>query len=142
MENEKDLNVIPAEELQTMVESISFFDNIATENVKQFFQKIAIIVLGKPINTENIDLEKFREIVAELLCTLSPRERDVLRIRLGMDDSRMRTLEEVGQLFGVKKDEIQLIEAKALRKLRHPNLSKYLRQLIEAEIGKSIDDLL
>ena len=70
--------------------------------------------------------------MAEVLCTLSPRERDVLRLRFGMDDGRQRTLEEVGQLFGVTRERIRQIEAKALRKLRHPNRSKRLREYVEA----------
>ena len=69
--------------------------------------------------------------MAEVLCTLSPRERDVLRLRFGMDDGRQRTLEEVGQLFGVTRERIRQIEAKALRKLRHPNRSKRLREYVE-----------
>ena len=70
--------------------------------------------------------------MAEVLCTLSPRERDVLRLRFGMDDGRQRTLEEVGQLFGVTRERIRQIEAKALRKLRHPNRSKRLREYVES----------
>ena len=69
-----------------------------------------------PIKTVASDL--LREDLAEVLCTLSPRERDVLRLRFGMDDGRQRTLEEVGQLFGVTRERIRQIEAKALRKLR------------------------
>ena len=66
-----------------------------------------------------------------MLCTLSPRERDVLRLRFGMDDGRQRTLEEVGQLFGVTRERIRQIEAKALRKLRHPSRSKKLKDYLE-----------
>ena len=82
-----------------------------------------------PIKTVASDL--LREDLAEVLCTLSPRERDVLRLRFGMDDGRQRTLEEVGQLFGVTRERIRQIEAKALRKLRHPNRSKRLKEYIE-----------
>ena len=69
--------------------------------------------------------------MAEVLGSLSARERDVLRLRFGMDDGRQRTLEEVGQLFGVTRERIRQIEAKALRKLRHPNRSKRLKEYIE-----------
>jgi len=75
--------------------------------------------------------ELLREDLAEVLSGLSPRERDVLRLRFGMDDGRQRTLEEVGQLFGVTRERIRQIEAKALRKLRHPNRSKRLKEYIE-----------
>ncbi len=75
--------------------------------------------------------ELLREDLAEVLSGLSPRERDVLRLRFGMDDGRQRTLEEVGQLFGVTRERIRQIEAKALRKLRHPNRSKRLREYVE-----------
>ena len=67
-----------------------------------------------------------------MLSGLSAREKDVLRLRFGMDDGRQRTLEEVGQLFGVTRERIRQIEAKALRKLRHPNRSKRLKEYIES----------
>jgi RNA polymerase primary sigma factor len=75
--------------------------------------------------------ELLREDLTEVLSGLSPRERDVLRLRFGLDDGRQRTLEEVGQLFGVTRERIRQIEAKALRKLRHPNRSKRLKEYIE-----------
>ena len=75
--------------------------------------------------------ELLREDLAEVLSSLSPRERDVLRLRFGMDDGRQRTLEEVGQLFGVTRERIRQIEAKALRKLRHPNRSRRLKEYVE-----------
>ena len=75
--------------------------------------------------------ELLREDLHEVLGSLSPRERDVLRLRFGMDDGRQRTLEEVGQLFGVTRERIRQIEAKALRKLRHPNRSKKLKEYVE-----------
>ncbi|MNJ82375.1 RNA polymerase sigma factor SigA [compost metagenome] len=66
-----------------------------------------------------------------MLNTLSHRERDVLKLRFGLEDGRQRTLEEVGQQFGVTRERIRQIEAKALRKLRHPNRNKRLREYID-----------
>ena len=63
--------------------------------------------------------ELLREDLAEVLRSLSPRERDVLRLRFGMDDGRQRTLEEVGQLFGVTRERIRQIKEKALKKLKN-----------------------
>ena len=82
---------------------------------------------GTDSSIKQISSELLREDLSEVLCTLSARERDVLRLRFGMDDGRQRTLEEVGSLFGVTRERIRQIEAKALRKLRHPNRSKRLR---------------
>ncbi|MBX9571435.1 MAG: RNA polymerase sigma factor RpoD [Candidatus Obscuribacterales bacterium] len=72
-----------------------------------------------------------RDDIIEVMAGLSPRERDVLRLRFGLDDGRQRTLEEVGQLFGVTRERIRQIEAKALRKLRHPNRSRRLRDYVD-----------
>ena len=72
-----------------------------------------------------------REQLQEGLYTLAPREEKVLRLRFGIDDGRARTLEEVGQQFGVTRERIRQIEAKALRKLRHPSRSKKLKDFLE-----------
>jgi RNA polymerase primary sigma factor len=66
-----------------------------------------------------------------VLHTLTPREEKVLRLRFGLDDGRARTLEEVGQVFGVTRERIRQIEAKALRKLRHPKRSASLKDYVE-----------
>ena len=72
-----------------------------------------------------------REQLIEVLDTLTPREQKVLRLRFGLDDSRARTLEEVGKEFDVTRERIRQIEAKALRKLRHPSRSKKLKDFLE-----------
>lgn len=75
--------------------------------------------------------ELLRADIIDVMASLSSRERDVLRLRFGLDDGRQRTLEEVGQLFGVTRERIRQIESKALRKLRHPNRSRRLRDYID-----------
>jgi len=72
-----------------------------------------------------------KEQMGEVLETLSFRERRVLELRFGLEDGRCRTLEEVGQAFGVTRERIRQIEAKALRKLRHPTRSKKLKDFLE-----------
>ena len=67
----------------------------------------------------------------EVLETLTPREEKVLRLRYGLDDGRIRTLEEVGKIFNVTRERIRQIESKALRKLRHPSRSKQLKDFDE-----------
>jgi RNA polymerase primary sigma factor len=75
--------------------------------------------------------ELLKEQLNEVLDTLSEREENVLRLRFGLDDGRTRTLEEVGKVFGVTRERIRQIEAKALRKLRHPSRSKRLKDFLE-----------
>ena len=72
-----------------------------------------------------------REQLDEVLDTLTDREENVLRLRFGLDDGKMRTLEDVGKVFNVTRERIRQIEAKALRKLRHPSRSKQLKDFIE-----------
>jgi RNA polymerase primary sigma factor len=79
----------------------------------------------------SVTQDLLREDIIEVMASLAPRERDVLRLRFGLDDGRSRTLEEVGQLFGVTRERIRQIEAKALRKLRHPQRSRRLREYID-----------
>ncbi|MDR0862656.1 MAG: RNA polymerase sigma factor RpoD [Oscillospiraceae bacterium] len=71
-----------------------------------------------------------REQLSEVLATLTPREEKVLRLRFGIDDGRTRTLEEVGKEFNVTRERIRQIEAKALRKLKHPSRSKKLKDFL------------
>ena len=72
-----------------------------------------------------------REQLSEVLHTLTPREEHVLKLRFGLDDGRTRTLEEVGKEFNITRERIRQIEAKALRKLRHPSRSKRLKDYLD-----------
>ena len=72
-----------------------------------------------------------KEQLAEVLGTLTPREERVLKLRFGLEDGRSRTLEEVGEVFNVTRERIRQIEAKALRKLRHPSRSKKLKDFLD-----------
>ena len=74
--------------------------------------------------------ELLKEELAGVLLTLTDREEKVLRLRFGLDDGQCRTLEEVGQIFGVTRERIRQIEAKALRKLRHPSRSRKLKDFL------------
>jgi RNA polymerase primary sigma factor len=94
--------------------------------------------LGDFIQDENVpvpaDAAAFtllKEQLVEVLGTLTDREQKVLRLRFGLDDGRARTLEEVGREFSVTRERIRQIEAKALRKLRHPSRSRKLKEFLE-----------
>ena len=84
-----------------------------------------------PAPAEAASFMLLREQLEEVLETLTEREKNVLRLRFGLEYGRSRTLEEVGQSFGVTRERIRQIEAKALRKLRHPSRSKVLRDFLE-----------
>ncbi|CAK1236109.1 RNA polymerase sigma factor RpoD [Fructobacillus tropaeoli] len=75
--------------------------------------------------------EMLRDQLESVLDTLTDREENVLRLRFGLEDGRTRTLEEVGRVFGVTRERIRQIEAKALRKLRHPSRSKHLKDFMD-----------
>ena len=81
--------------------------------------------------TDVVAFSMLKEQLIGVLDTLTPREEKVLRLRYGIDDGRPRTLEEVGKEFNVTRERIRQIEAKALRKLRHPSRSKRLKDFIE-----------
>ena len=74
--------------------------------------------------------EMLKDEISQVLLTLTEREEKVVRLRFGLEDGKPRTLEEVGQMFGVTRERIRQIEAKALRKLRHPSRSRKLRDYI------------
>jgi RNA polymerase primary sigma factor len=84
-----------------------------------------------PAPAEAAGYQLLKEQLEEVLDTLTNREEKVLRLRFGLNDGRARTLEEVGQVFGVTRERIRQIEAKALRKLRHPTRSKKLKDYLD-----------
>ena len=86
---------------------------------------------GVPAPAEAASYTILKEEINKVLDTLQERERKVLKLRFGLDDGRPRTLEEVGKEFNVTRERIRQIEAKALRKLRHPSRSKKLKEFIE-----------
>ena len=85
---------------------------------------------GQKSTEDTIAAAMLREKVAEVLSTLTPREEKVLRLRFGFEDGRTRTLEEVGAYFNLTRERIRQIEAKALRKLRHPSRAEKLRDFL------------
>ncbi|WP_435197787.1 RNA polymerase sigma factor RpoD [Lactobacillus iners] len=80
---------------------------------------------------QHASYELLKEQLEEVLDTLTDREENVLRLRFGLNDGRTRTLEEVGRVFGVTRERIRQIEAKALRKLRHPSRSNQLKDFLD-----------
>ncbi len=84
-----------------------------------------------PAPAESAAFTLLKEQLIDVLDTLTPREEKVLRLRFGLDDGRARTLEEVGREFSVTRERIRQIEAKALRKLRHPSRSKKLKDFLD-----------
>lgn len=84
-----------------------------------------------PVPAEAAAFTLLKEQLVEVLSTLTEREQKVLRLRFGLDDGRARTLEEVGKEFNVTRERIRQIEAKALRKLRHPSRSRKLKDYLE-----------
>ena len=79
---------------------------------------------------ENAEIDDIKEIINKILTTLTPREEKVIRLRFGLDGNTPKTLEETGEIFDVTRERIRKIEAKALRKLRHPYRAKSLRDYI------------
>ena len=86
---------------------------------------------SSPTPSEAVSFQLLKEQLDKLLHTLSPREEMVIKLRFGFDDGRPRTLEEVGSVFNITRERIRQIEAKALRKLRHPSRSKRLKDYLD-----------
>ena len=86
---------------------------------------------GSTAPNDAVSYTMLKEQLLGVLDTLTPREEKVLRLRYGLDDGRPRTLEEVGKEFNVTRERIRQIEAKALRKLRHPSRRKRLQDFID-----------
>ena len=84
-----------------------------------------------PAPQDAVSYVMLREQLNEVLRTLTPREEQVLKLRFGLEDGRTRTLEEVGQVFNITRERIRQIEAKALRKLRHPSRCKKLKDYLD-----------
>ena len=84
-----------------------------------------------PAPVEAASYSLLKDELGKVLQTLTPREEKVLRLRFGLEDGRTRTLEEVGAEFNVTRERIRQIEAKALRKLRHPSRSRRLRDFVD-----------
>ena len=85
----------------------------------------------RDLNQLTLSKQEILEQLQEVLQTLTEREQKVLRLRFGLDDGKARTLEEVGKEFKVTRERIRQIEAKALRKLRHPSRSRKLKDYLD-----------
>ena len=128
--------------LKIAQEPVSLETPIGEEDDSHLGDFIEDEVIENPVDyTTRIVL---REQLNEVLDTLTDREENVLRLRFGLDDGKMRTLEDVGKVFNVTRERIRQIEAKALRKLRHPSRSKQLKDFMEDWycLGDSIRETL
>ena len=110
------------------VEKNSWFDE---EDTQEYLCLGDFIEANEDPLENRISQNLLREDLEKVLDSLSPRERDVLRLRYGLDDGRMKTLDEIGQIFNVDRERTRQIEAKALRKLRHPNRNSILKEYIQ-----------
>jgi len=111
------------------IEKDSWFDEGDTQ---EYLYLGDLIEADEETPEDQVSKNLLREDLEKALDSLSPRERDVLRLRYGLDDGRMKTSEEIGQIFNVTPYRISQIEVKALRKLRHPNRNSTLKENIRA----------
>ena len=96
------------------------------------FERIAVYAVGcSAPSAEIASATILREVIERELHTLTPREEHVIKLRFGLYDGRNRTLEEVGKEFDITRERIRQIEAKALRKLRHPSRARHLRGFLD-----------
>ena len=114
--------------MQVSQEPMSLEMPVGSEDNSVLVDFIADESMVSPVEEANRDL--LREQMSDVLDSLSKREREVLALRFGLADGETYTLEEVGQKFGVTRERIRQIEAKALRKLRHPTRSRKLRDYL------------
>lgn len=110
--------------------------NFGDEHLTRLLEsrKLLMLEAGKRIEGNMYDSivdPTLREQIKEVLATLKPREQEILRMRFGLDGKDSRTLEEIGREFGLGSERIRQIEAKALRKLRHPARSRILKDYLE-----------
>ncbi len=127
----KELNMAPdkvREVLKIAQEPVSLETPIGEEDDSHLGDFIEDDVIESPVDYTNRVL--LREQLDEVMDTLTDREENVLRMRFGLDDGRMHTLEDVGKQFKVTRERIRQIEAKAIKKLRHPRRSKPLRDFM------------
>lgn len=127
--NAMDVSIVKLHEIiKAAKEPISLETPIGKEEDSRLGDFIEDAETDRPETT--VTHELLRQDLAKMLNELTPRERDVLRLRFGLDDGRQRTLEEVGQLFNVTRERVRQIEFKALRKLRQPGRSSRLREYL------------
>ena len=127
----KELHMAPdkvREVLKIAQEPVSLETPIGEEDDSHLGDFIEDDVIESPVDYTNRIL--LREQLDEVMDTLTDREENVLRMRFGLDDGRMHTLEDVGKQFKVTRERIRQIEAKAIKKLRHPRRSKPLRDFM------------
>lgn len=124
---EMKISVEKVQQIQKIAqEPISFDATVGEEEDTNLGDFIADTEIQNPLEFTQDKI--FREEIEAVLQTLTPREEKVIRLRYGLDDNRARTLEEVGKAFGVTRERIRQIEAKAIRRLRHPTRLKRLQQ--------------